>query len=174
MEILCRKNIDTKLEHYHTTLWKLGADAEACTRLGGILGDGSDDEIEALGEYGKRLGYISRLADDVKDCLNLEGNLPHRIQYESIPLPLLYAAKASKEKYSIISSILKAQSITPPKVSQLLNLCFETEAFTYVQDIAKKYVKEATQKLRLLKPSNARTALTLMIKKAFPDIAKMY
>jgi len=174
MEVSCRKDIDTELEYYHRTLFKLGADAEACTRIGGILGDGSISEVEALGEYGKRLGYVVRLGEDVKDCLNLKGNLPHRLQYESIPLPLLYAAKVSREKYMKLKSILEGPSITPKDIGRLLDLCFETKAFTYVQTIATKNINLAIQELHLLKPNNPRTALKLMIEQAFPDIAKIY
>jgi len=174
MDISCRKNIDTDIEYYHRALWKLGADAEACTKLGAILGDGSKREVEALREYGRQIGYLFRLAGDVKDTLNLEGNLPVRLQNESIPLPILYASKVSKEKYFNVKSILKEESITPLDVKRLLDLCFETEAFIYVQNIAKKIVKEGIEKLNILKSSKARSALILMIDKAFPDITNIY
>jgi geranylgeranyl pyrophosphate synthase len=170
MEISCRKNIEIDLEYYDEALWKLGSDIEACTKVGAILGDGSKREVEALTEYGRRLGYIVRLTEDVKDTLNLEGNLSHRLQYESIPLPILYAAKDSRENLSEIKNILEGSSINASDIKKLLELCFETEAFTYTEDIAKKNVTEGIKELNILKPSKSRDILSLLIKRTFPKI----
>jgi geranylgeranyl pyrophosphate synthase len=162
-EISCRKNIELELEEYHKILWKLGSDFEASARLGAILGDGSKSEVEALSEFGTRLGYINRLAGDVKDTLNLEGNLPHRLQFESVPLPILYAAKNSSKNFDIIKSILKHASITTLDIKRLLELCFETKAFSYIQTIAQKNVEGGIKHLYLIKQSKARKILALMI-----------
>jgi geranylgeranyl diphosphate synthase type I len=173
MEISCRRNLDTDLEYYQKILWKSTADTEACARLGAILGDGSSDEVQALAEFGRRLGFMFRLLDDVKDSLNMEGSLPHRLQYESAPLPILYAAKSSKEKFLKINSILENSTITSSDVSELLQICFETNAFMYVYDIAKQNAKESAKKLRLLRSTEARNILSLMNKKSLADIASI-
>ena len=95
MEIYCRKNINIDLQYYNKAMWKLGCDLELCTRIGAIIGNGMQREIDLLGEYGANLGYILRLSEDIKDTLNKFGNLPHRLQHESVPLPLLLASKCS-------------------------------------------------------------------------------
>ncbi|HCW08098.1 MAG TPA: hypothetical protein DGG95_12120, partial [Cytophagales bacterium] len=87
METLCRRNLETDLDEYLKVLWMSTADTEVCTRFGAILGGGSKSEVEALAEVGRRLGYMYRLADDIKDTLNLEGTLHFRLANESIPLP---------------------------------------------------------------------------------------
>lgn len=168
MEDSWRKNVETELDFCHQVLWKFGSDGEACTRLGAMLGNGTEKEVEALGEYGRRLCYVCRLADEVKDTLNLEGNLLRRLEYESVPLPLLYAAKVSKENSVKLKSILEGR-VTPSDIETLLDLCFETEAFNYVREIAQKNVDEGIRLLHTLKPSKARTVLTLMIKDTFPE-----
>ena len=173
MEISCRQNLDTELEYYQKILWKSTADTEACARLGAILGDGSENEIQALAEFGRRLGFTFRLADDVKDSLNIEGNLPHRLEHESVPLPILYAAKSSREKFLKINSLLEKSPITPLDVGEFLRCCFETEAFTYVHKIAKQNAREASKKLSLLRPSTARNVLSLMNKKSLENIANL-
>lgn len=173
MEISCRRNLDTELARYQKILWKSMADIGGCARLGAIIGGGSAQEVEALGEFGSRLGFAYRLEDDVKDTLNEEGNLANRLQYESVPLPILYAAKASREKYSRIKSILAKSPIDPPDIEKLLEFCFETEAFAYVLRTAKKNAREASKKLRTLKPSGARNVLKFMIKKSLTDVSKL-
>src|SRR5665647_428738 len=72
METLCRRNLEISLEYHMNFKWKAMAEIEACSRIGAIMGDGRTKEINALGEFGRRLGFISRLADDIEDCLNLK------------------------------------------------------------------------------------------------------
>jgi geranylgeranyl diphosphate synthase type I len=173
MEISCRRNLDTELEHYQKILRKSMADIEGCARLGAIMGAGSAQEVKALAEFGSRLGFTFRLSDDVKDTLNMEGNLANRLQYESVPLPILYAAKSSRGKYSQIKSILEKSRIDPLDIKKLLEFCFETKAFAYVLKTAKKNAREASKKLRLLKPSGAQNVLKLMIEKSLADVSNL-
>jgi geranylgeranyl pyrophosphate synthase len=173
METLCRRNLDTELKHYERILWMSAADTEACTRLGAILGGGSKIEVEALAEVGRRLGFLHRLADDVKDSLNWEGNLPWRLENESVPLPILYAAKSSKENYLKIKSILEQFPITPSDIRNVLEICFETDAFNYVLSMAKQNAMQATRKLRLLKKSGAKNALALMVEDAMANVKSL-
>ncbi len=173
MEITCRQTIETELDYHKQMLWKSTADTEACARLGAVLGGGSEKEVEALAEFGRRLGFIFRLVDDVKDSLNIEGNLPHRLQFESVPLPILYAAKSSNKNYSEIRSILEKSNITPPDVRRLLQICFDEEAFAYVLNLAKQNSIEATTKLRMLNPSKPRKLLSLMLKQSLRDATEV-
>jgi len=55
MENSWRKNVESELDFCHQVLWKFGSDGEACTRLGAMVGNGTEKEVEALGEYGRRL-----------------------------------------------------------------------------------------------------------------------
>jgi geranylgeranyl diphosphate synthase type I len=170
MEISCRRKLDTDLEYFKKILWKTSADMEACAKLGAILGDGSKNEVQALAEFGRRLGFMLRLADDVQD---MEENLPHRLKYESVPLPLLYAAKSSKESYIKIKSLLEKKLITSSDIKELFEVCFATEAFTYVLNIAKQNEREAARNLGALRRGCARNVLALMIKKSFADVADL-
>lgn len=170
METQCRRKVDTDLDYYENVLWKEMAETEACSRIGAMLGDGKPSEIEALSEFGRRLGFISRLADEVEDCLNVKGDLPHRIRYESVPLPLLYAAKYSTEKYARIKKIVNKNKFSPSDIKSLLKFCFDTEAFEYVRKLAKKKEEEAHCKLSLLRPSNARKILQAIISRAYARV----
>ena len=162
METQCRRNLETGLKNYEEILWKSTADTEACTRLGAIMGGGSKVEVELLAEIGRRIGFTYRLIDDVKDSLNIEGNLPSRLENESIPLPILYAAKYSNENYVKIKSFLDEPVSISAKVRDILKLCFETEAFKYVLKKSRENSRKARQKLDLLKKSEAQKWLELM------------
>ena len=173
METLCRRKLDTDLDFYKNVLWKAMAEMEACTRIGAIMGEGKTNEVEALAEFGRRLGFMSRLADDVEDCLNIKGDLLHRIKYESVPFPLLYAAKYSREKYRKIKKVIEKAQLTPLDAKTLLKSCFDTEAFEFVRRIARKNEMMASRNLSLLRPSDARNVLAVMNKKSYERIANL-
>lgn len=170
METQCRQKVDTDPEFYENVLWKEVAEIEACSRIGAMMGDGKPSEIEALSDFGRRLGFISRLKDEVEDCLNIKGDLPHRLRYESVPLPLLYAAKSSTEKQKGIKKIVNKKTLLQSDIKSILNFCFETEAFEYVRKLAEKNREEAHRELRILKPSTARKILLDIINGAYSRI----
>ena len=173
METQCRRRVDTDLDFYEGILWKEMAETEVCCRIGAMMGEGKLKEIEALSEYGRRLGFISRLADEIEDCLNVKGDLHHRLKYESVPLPLLYAARSSNEKFKIIRKIVHKDDINSSDVKALLNCCFESEAFGYIRNLAKKNKREACQKLDFCTPSTARNVLLFMINGAYDRLNRL-
>ena len=107
------------------------AEIEACSRIGAMLGDGKTNEIEVLSNYGRRLGFLSRLADAVEDVLNIKGDLPNRIKYESVPLPLLYAARSSNKNRIIIEEIINKKKISAEDIKSIKRVCFETRGTMY-------------------------------------------
>ncbi len=170
METLCRRKLDTKLNYYENILWKEMAETEACCRIGAMIGDGKPSEVEALSEFGRRIGFISRLTNEVEDCLNIKGDLLHRVEYESLPLPILYAAQYSPQNYVKIGKILAKKHLVPQDAKSLLKLCFETEAFEYVRSLAQKNEAEATCLLGSLRSGKARDALILLIDSSYARI----
>ncbi len=159
METQCRKKVDTDFKFYEKILWKEMAETEACSRIGAMIGGGKTSEIEALAYFGRSLGFLSRLANEVEDCLNVKGDLAHRIKYESIPLPLLYAAKTSDNVRKRIKTIVNKKEISLSDVEVLSKICFDSQAFEYINNLAKKKGEEAYHKLSELKSSMSRTLL---------------
>jgi geranylgeranyl pyrophosphate synthase len=170
MEVLCRKNLDIDLSYYENILWKEMAETEACCRIGAMLGHGRAVEIKSLSEFGRRIGFISRLTNEVEDCLNLKGDLPHRIQYESLPLPLLYASKFSTGNKRIIEKIILKKRLVPEDASSLLQVCFDAEAFEYMRSLAERNKAEAALKLCSLKNSVSRDILLSLLTTVYARI----
>lgn len=173
METQCRGKVDMELDFYENVLWKETAETDACCRIGAMMGDGQQGEVEALSEFGRRIGFLSRLADEVDDCLNLKGDLPHRIKYESVPLPLLYAAKFSNEECARIKQIVEKKNIDPTDVMILLTSCDETEALSYVLNLAKKTEAVAKSNIENLKESKARDALLALLNSSYTRVVRL-
>lgn len=168
-----RGTVDIDLETHNRMLWKSTADTEACGKIGAIIGNGSKREVNSLAEFGRRLGFYRRLIGDLRDCLNVEGNLVHRLKNETIPLSILYAAKSSENANAKIRSILAKKSITPEDVGQVVEICQKTRAFTYINEIAENNSSEATACLTILKPSFARDALALLNRRFLAEISRL-
>jgi geranylgeranyl pyrophosphate synthase len=174
MEIQCRQNLDTEVKHYENVLCKSMADTIACARLGAIMGGGSQSEIQSLAKFASRLGFMYRLADDLKDSLNIEHNFSCRLQNESVPLPVLYAAKASEEKKSILKNIVVKSNIEKADLRKVWKTCFEAGAFDYVNKRAMETAKEALSELYPLRYSSSRAVLAFLISQSLSEISQLY
>ena len=149
-------------------MWKYSSDGEACTKIGALFGNASQKEADALAGYGRRLCYATRLAEEIRDTLNLKGDLIRRLKFESIPIPILIAAKSSSEYRNALKSIFK-NDIVPDQISKLLGICFETNSFEPISTLAKNTIEDGKKIIKILKPSQSREILLLLIEDAFPE-----
>jgi geranylgeranyl diphosphate synthase, type I len=170
MDITCRKKL-SKPQFYESIMYKLATDGEACARIGAILGGGSVKEIKALSIFGRNLAFILNLGEEVKDTLNQEGNLSHRLKYESVPLPILKAAEVSPDAAVRLELILR-QPECDENTEEIRMLCWQTHSMTYVFGLGKKYGKEALAALETLTTSSARDSLIQQLKGALKYLKK--
>jgi geranylgeranyl pyrophosphate synthase len=153
-----RGRTDVTPEEYLRVVRNRSADIEAYTRISAILGNGSEEEIEVLGEYGRILGMLAILRDDMIDMLDF-GETVHRIKKEYLPLVILYALQNSKMK-ALISDLLK--KITTTKDAQKLSMLVdEAEGFTQMHNCMKEMVKIAYKKLEKVKSNKSHLELLL-------------
>jgi geranylgeranyl diphosphate synthase, type I len=169
-----KHKLDVTLEHHQQILWKAMAETEACTRIGAILGDGTEEQIQALAEYGRYLGVNSRLLDEVKDCLNLEGNLPNRLKYESVPLPLLFAAQSSLQRQAKIKAITEKRDISSLDCRDLTESCFDSEAFHYVCSLSKENMEKAALCMDSLESNEGKKRLLLLLKRSYDEMSSLF
>jgi geranylgeranyl pyrophosphate synthase len=173
IEISCRKNLQTTIDRHLEMLWKGNCGIKTCAELGAILGCGNKEEITSLSNYGKNLALLIGLKDDMRDMFNTEGYLIHRLVNESIPLPLLLAAKSSNDRYSRIEAIITKKTLTTEDETNLINLCFEADAYEFVHDIAIQEVNNAISHLHCLKPTESKLILQLIIESISDEIAQL-
>ncbi len=167
------RNIDMDTGLCHQILWKLGSDAQACTKLGAILGNGTSNEVKILSDFGRHLGYVFRLSEEINDTLNKEGNLPRRLKYETVPLPIIHAAHVSQENKKLIKQILE-NPIGSEEIQMLLKLCFKAKSFEYVCNEAERRKKEALEMLTQLRNNQAVILLSLMIRDMYWSIENAF
>jgi geranylgeranyl diphosphate synthase type I len=120
LELRFRGRMDVTPEEYLDVVRKKAADVEAYTHISAILGGASKDETEALCEYGRLLGMIIILRDDLVDMIDSE-EFVHRIKKEYLPLPILYALQ-NPEINSTLSSILLKKAIRRKDAEKILEI----------------------------------------------------
>ena len=173
LEMSCRKSFDIDLSIREKILWNINADIEACAKTGAILGDGSDEEVLALSGVGRRLGFLLGLKDEVTDCLNIQGNLSHRLLFESVPLPIVYAAKSSGFAQTKLKSIIQKESIDPTEIADIVQLCIDTGAFSYVYELAKQNTNQAMEMLKKLPRNSATSNLESILENTLRVMGKL-
>jgi geranylgeranyl pyrophosphate synthase len=170
MEVHCRKNLEVEVDYQKEYLWKFCSDAEACARIGAVLGDGSEEEVEVLADFARRFAFNVFLREELKDSFNLENNLIHRLKYESVPLTVTYSAKASKEACVEIKKIISKSRITQSDAVKLICFGYETGAYEYVYKIVEENTGKALERIAILRSSPAKKELELMIKQSLTEI----
>ena len=149
LELQFRGRVDVTPEEYLRVVRKKAADVEAHTRISGILGDGSEEEIEALAEYGRLLGMILILRDDLIDMIDSKES-EHRVKRECLPLPIIYALQSPKIK-STLSSILWKRKITKREAESILETISEAGGLGHLKGVMQELAGKATENLKVLK-----------------------
>jgi geranylgeranyl diphosphate synthase type I len=160
LELQFRGRIDITPEEYLRVVRKKAADVEAYTRISAILGGGSKEEIEALGEYGRLLGILVILRDDLIDMIDLEEAV-HRINKEHLSLPILYALQNPEIK-STLSHFLLKKKITKKDVEKILIVVNKARGFNQIDGFMQELAQDAYSRIEKFKRN--KEYLRLLIK----------
>jgi geranylgeranyl diphosphate synthase type I len=145
LELQFRGRTDITPEEYLNVVRKKAADVEAHTRISAILGDGTSEDVEALSAYGRLLGMLIILRDDIIDMINFE-EFVHRVKKEHLPLPIIYALQNPDTK-SVIYPICRKKEITEKDSGKLLSIAVKAKGFDLVDEFMQKIAQDAFEKV---------------------------
>jgi len=169
LELEFRGRLDVTPEECFHLIEKKAADVEAHTRIGAILGKGTEEEIEALGGYGRLLGIVLILADDIEDLLDVD-ELKHRITNEHLPLPLLHALQSSKIKSQMLP-VLSKKTLTRKDARKISEMVYEEEE-TYLARLVHKLIRKSYSKMKGLLGDKRNLQLLIRNIIIFPSIRR--
>jgi len=121
LELELRGRCDVTPKEYLRIIEKKAADVEAHARVGAVLGDATAEEQEKLARYGRLLGMVILINDEVMDTLN-KREIRHRIRKEHLPLPLVYALEKKHSKIPLSRILQELRKETPKGIEQTNNL----------------------------------------------------
>lgn len=130
---------------------KSAAPASYLAKIGGLLGDGKDEQIEALGEYYEALGISFQIIDDTLNLKGFKDNLKTKgedISAGKITYPVAKAMpllnkKDRKRLWEIVSS--KTTDLT--LIKEAVDLLDKHQAIELCEKEAKRIVEKAWKKL---------------------------
>jgi len=148
-------------EYWNAVIMKSGSIFKAGTAAGAVVGAGSKDIVEALGNYGTAIGVIRQVMDDCRDFWNDE-----KISKKQRTLPILLQSMASDKRSTsdikhTVKDIQEAQ-IT----NQTPQILVSGDIPEIITDILFEWRKRALKSLDALKPSEAHIALEIIVDQA--------
>ncbi|MEW6222497.1 MAG: polyprenyl synthetase family protein [Candidatus Hadarchaeota archaeon] len=163
-DMLFENRLDiTEKEYMEMVGGKTGALMEASTRVGGMLGGGNLEEVEALGKYGRLLGVAFQIQDDILGVAGKEQKFGKPIGSDlregKRTLIVIKALEMADRKGKKL--LLKVLGNKPSKknLGAAIDLLKTSGAIDYVSRKAVDLVEEAEDCLRVLPDSEAKAAL---------------
>lgn len=150
--------------------YKTGCLVRIAAKIGAILADASEKEVNALSKYAEAIAVAFQIQDDI---LNLTGEefakgkgLGEDIHEGKITLMVLHCLKnSSKKDGERLKQILKSHPSDEKTILEAIELIKKTNSVEYAKEFARKIVRDSWKQAdTLLKESPAKNKL-----KAFAD-----
>lgn len=158
-ELKSRRQFDITPQECLAKIRMRASELEAVTRIGGILGNGSQREVSRLGKVGRLLGTMSMLRDEIIDMLEFDV-LRHRIRKESLPLPLVYTIQNPKVRSKIVPVIQK-KKLRSADLRRISKISDEAGGLNYVAELIDKMGEKAQFYLQLFTGKNKELRLLI-------------
>lgn len=137
-------NCDVTPEQYLQMVHMKAADVESYTKIGAIVGGADEKTIEAFGRFGRVLGMVAILRDDIEDTFNDLNELKARILNESLPLPILFSL-SDVELCPMLKSV--TPSTTIKDIKEIIRHIEKQKGFEKTKDVIEKYIAEMANNL---------------------------
>jgi len=154
-------------------LWVIKMQAtnlETCLKVGAVLGNGSEDEVKHLGDYGLCLGTILELWKDFHISINLTLELAAKVRSCALPYSLLWARKRSEKIRKKLEDLANKNTMEPSDIKEIVENTLETKALNNTMIIIRKYTKRAEEGLSGLKKENKATQTLKFFVEAQPQL----
>ncbi|MEW8658736.1 MAG: polyprenyl synthetase family protein [Candidatus Thiodiazotropha endolucinida] len=164
LQLLNVHNPDTSEAEYMEVIKRKTATLfEAGTRLGGIISEVTEDQQQALADYGLHLGIAFQLVDDALDY-NAENteigkNIGDDLAEGKPTLPLIQAMKcADQEKRRRLANIIENGGLE--EIDFVMQAIADSDAISYTQQLAHQQAQQAKHALEALPDTPYRQALS--------------
>jgi len=134
-------------------------DLRASLKIGAIIGNGSNSEINHLDRYGKYLSIILELRKDFQVSVNLTLELPEKIRNNRLPYSIMWATEHSTKLALELKRLRQKEIIDYSSMKKFIKHFLDTEVFSYLSEKINKYRKTADAELNYLTATTANQSL---------------
>jgi geranylgeranyl diphosphate synthase, type I len=159
------KSLHARKTQYHAKdkLEKIKKECETnlatCTRIGTILGNGTKKEIRHLGNYGKYIGIIIDLRNDLRVTANLTIELSKKITTGALPYSLLWAKEHNKTTANLLAQCINKNQIGPEDLQKIVDSTLKANVLSKIRTLTSQFTKKALAELAELKQNPATQTL---------------
>ncbi|MGN6557702.1 MAG: polyprenyl synthetase family protein [Solirubrobacterales bacterium] len=149
---------------------KTGSLSELACRLGGIIGGGGPDQLEALGRYGRKLGTAFQILNDVRNLLGEETARSQasdiRNRRDTILTAYARGRSAGETRALLEEARSGPEEMTAEEVQAVREVLLNAGAIKFGEEIAERMMAEARAELVALSPSRARDVFESLAREA--------
>ena len=168
-EILQLSNIQckdiTEEAYYRIIERKTAALFEACAAIGAVSAGASEEEVDAARCFGKNLGIVFQIRDDIFDYYDSETNIGkptgNDLAEGKLTLPVIYALNSAKnDEMLALANKVKAHEVTREEIGRLVAFAKESGGIEYAERCMWDFHAEAQTFLdKYVKHESIRTSL---------------
>jgi octaprenyl-diphosphate synthase len=154
----------TETEHLDIVRRKTAYMFSACAEVGAIVAGATDEERQALAEYGMSVGIAFQLIDDVLDFVSTEAKLGKPVANDlregKLTLPLIYLMEeGSDEHRRVIETVMHERGFETVSREQVLRLIHEHGTLSRAITEARRFADQASEAISIFPRSEFRQAL---------------
>lgn len=168
LELGLKAKATGKPEEYLDFVKKKAASIEADMSLGAIFGGGTEDEIRALGKFGRILGILTTLREEFIDVYEVE-ELLQKMNVERLPIPLVFAMQNPRTKKQIDKILVKGK-LSKKDSEKLTEIVFETKNVKKLKKEMEDFASDAIYLLDILQSKVLRKQLELCVSSMLEDL----
>ncbi len=154
------------VEDYHKMIFKkTGSLIKTSARLGGIVAEADGKYVDALGEFGEKVGIAFQMIDDIIGLIG-EEEVTGKPKGSDIregkkTLPIIYALNKSegKEREFLMNVLNPNREKDRSEIEKAIQIITDLGAIDYTRELAKKLYNEGIEALDKLPESDAKSEL---------------
>jgi octaprenyl-diphosphate synthase len=143
---------------------KTGYLIQAACKVGALLAEALEDQVEALSQYGYHLGVAFQIVDDLLDLTADETLLGKAtgadLREGNLTLPVIYALnRATSDDRERMEAMIQDTELTKGELDTVLGLINKYDGITHARQRAKDHVDKAKTCLDIFEASKPRSLL---------------
>ena len=168
LEASLKGNTDISPEEYFRILKMKASTFEAHMRIGAIIGEGEQHVVDLLGDYGRTLGILVSIREEIIDVFEGE-ELQNRFRNECLPLPILYAFRNPQTKRTIIDYLSK-QRVSDEDAEKIVDIIYEDENVETFRNEVNQMAEKAFSNIKNIPNKKLLPLLEILIKGIIEDL----
>lgn len=169
LELLTARQSNVSVDNYIDRISrKTACLMSACCKGGAIVGDGNEEQIALLGQFGLDLGIAFQVIDDVLDYVGTEESIGkpagNDLRQGLVTLPLIYALQQQQNGHTErVGQMLGAETIADDEVRDIVAWVAASPAIEEAMELARQYSSRARALLLEFPSSSERDVLEQLV-----------